>query len=429
VPGDTSTCNPPVAEWKFDEMAGTTAYDTSENQNNGTLNGNPIWTGLGKVGSAVNFDGSDDFITMGDDSNLNVGTEDFTLNLWVWIDSNQNNSYPQLIFKGGWGGTTQPGYNLYYNNANGSLSFRTKYADLGSEYTSNYDLSADNLLDQWIHISCSVDRSNYQRLYINGLVRDQDDISSQSAISLTNTQSFFVGGTGYPFKGKIDDVKIYDYARTPAQVAWDYNRGKPVGWWRMDEGEGTTVYDHSGNGNNGTMTNMDPATDWVDGKINTALDFDDGSDYVNIPNPDELSDEHVTVSSWVKVDVMENWHNFVANSWGADDPAGWLLYASANGPVFGLWNSTGQKNASVTMDLTDGWHHVVGVYDGSQVKTYVDGVLRSSLNASSITLETSANLTIGGSTDGFVDDVRIYNYALTPLQIKEIYNGGAVNYR
>jgi hypothetical protein len=197
----------------------------------------------------------------------------------------------------------------------------------------------------------------------------------------------------------------------------------------MDEGEGTTVYDHSGNGNNGTMTNMDPATDWVDGKINTALDFDDGSDYVNIPNPDELSDEHVTVSSWVKVDVMENWHNFVANSWGADDPAGWLLYASANGPVFGLWNSTGQKNASVTMDLTDGWHHVVGVYDGSQVKTYVDGVLRSSLNASSITLETSANLTIGGSTDGFVDDVRIYNYALTPLQIKEIYNGGAVNYR
>jgi hypothetical protein len=423
VPGDTSTCNPPVAEWKFDEMAGTTAYDTSGNGNDSTAwNGSPSWT-EGRFGSALDFDGSGDSgIEVGSPSGL-TGTA-FTAE--AWIDGTNQDAVTRIINYGD--STTNYGGFIIGQNADGTLRTFIDTTGTGSWDGLN---SVGTVNDSnWHHVVLVYDGTN-RYIYIDGAKDSSTDVPAGYNSTPPNP-ILTIGQGSYNIEeheGKIDHVQIYDYARTPAQIAWDYNRGKPVGWWRMDEGEGTTVYDHSGNGNNGTMTNMDPATDWVDGKINTALDFDDGSDYVNIPNPDELSDEHVTVSSWVKVDVMENWHNFVANSWGADDPAGWLLYASANGPVFGLWNSTGQKNASVTMDLTDGWHHVVGVYDGSQVKTYVDGVLRSSLNASSITLETSANLTIGGSTDGFVDDVRIYNYALTPLQIKEIYNGGAVNYR
>jgi len=69
------------------------------------------------------------------------------------------------------------------------------------------------------------------------------------------------------FPGKIDHVRIYDYARTPAQIAWDYNRGAPVGWWKFDKGEGLTAYDSSGNENNGTLQTSMTNDDWVTGKL------------------------------------------------------------------------------------------------------------------------------------------------------------------
>ena len=55
IPGDTSTCDPPVGQWNFDEKSGTTAYDTSGNGNDGTLTNGPSWA-RGKFGSALSFD-------------------------------------------------------------------------------------------------------------------------------------------------------------------------------------------------------------------------------------------------------------------------------------------------------------------------------------------------------------------------------------
>ena len=71
------------------------------------------------------------------------------------------------------------------------------------------------------------------------------------------------------------------------QIALDitdkiYNNTNLVGSWHLNEGSGaTTAADTSGNGNNGTLTNMDPATDWVNGKFGKALDFDGSDDYVD----------------------------------------------------------------------------------------------------------------------------------------------------
>ena len=56
-----------------------------------------------------------------------------------------------------------------------------------------------------------------------------------------------------------------------------------IGHWKLDESAGTTAADSSGNGNDGTLTNMDPATDWfpTGGQVNGALDFDGVDDRVN----------------------------------------------------------------------------------------------------------------------------------------------------
>ena len=54
-----------------------------------------------------------------------------------------------------------------------------------------------------------------------------------------------------------------------------------VGYWNFQEGTGTTAYDKSGKRNHGTLTNMDPTTDWVDGKLGGGLDFDGSDDYIH----------------------------------------------------------------------------------------------------------------------------------------------------
>ena len=67
---------------------------------------------------------------------------------------------------------------------------------------------------------------------------------------------------------KIDNLKIYNYARSTAQIAWDYNRGGPVGWWKMDECQGSSLIDSSGNSNTGTITIGSSGTQTAVGNCN-----------------------------------------------------------------------------------------------------------------------------------------------------------------
>jgi hypothetical protein len=96
----------PVAHWKFDEGNGTTTYDSTNNNNDGTLGDGscspgsgtcPTWT-TGKFGSALSFDGVDDYVEVPDDVSLNFGTGDFTLEAWVnGVAANQTSDYPEAF--------------------------------------------------------------------------------------------------------------------------------------------------------------------------------------------------------------------------------------------------------------------------------------------------------------------------------------------
>src|SRR3989344_5194629 len=84
-----------------------------------------------------------------------------------------------------------------------------------------------------------------------------------------------------------------------------------VGYWNFNDGSGTTAEDKSGQGNNGTLTNMDPATDWVDGKVGSgALDFDGSNDYVDLVNKSNLEDMvsnanvNKTLSVWFNANTL-----------------------------------------------------------------------------------------------------------------------------
>jgi hypothetical protein len=73
-----------------------------------------------------------------------------------------------------------------------------------------------------------------------------------------------------------------------------------AGWWKLDESSGASTADASGNGNNGTLTNMS-GTEWTAGQRANALQFDGTNDYVSISDTDSLDiTSSITIATWIR---------------------------------------------------------------------------------------------------------------------------------
>lgn len=81
---------------------------------------------------------------------------------------------------------------------------------------------------KWHHTACVLDRTSQRlRLYVDGVEQGSSDASSLAGIDLNASSGISISSSPYT-QGLIDHLKIYNYARTPAQIAYDYNRGQPV---------------------------------------------------------------------------------------------------------------------------------------------------------------------------------------------------------
>jgi len=413
VPGSTDPCSHPVAEWRFDEGVGTTAYDTSGNNINLRIyNATPT---VGKIGRALNFNSSSNsyLISSSDPGVMSSGT----YSLWVkpstinanmgWIDSNFD------IFQ--WTGNL-----LYFRAGNQS-----------SVSISNWSTNT------WHHLSLTWNGSNYYG-YIDGK-EVTSGVQSGSRSGLINLGRV---DNNYYFNGSIDQVRIYNYARTPAQIAWDYNQGAPVGWWKFDECQGTTIHDSSGNANHGTLsigasgTQTTPGTcttsgSWATGatgKFNSSLSFDGTDDKISIGSTSITIGNDFSISSWIKT-VSSFQRPIVSNR-----STGRMYYGLTSGKGFVYYNGASPANVNGNAIVNDNnWHHLVFVRSGINSTIYVDGQIDKSITQTGY-IVSSSPLSIGYDQPnseyfpGLIDDVRIYNYALTPDQIKQIYNSGAINF-
>ena len=405
VPGDSTSCAAPVGEWKFEEGKGTAANDSSGNAYTGTLTTGPTWT-TGKTGKGINFDGSDDFVDVGT-STSSVKTVSF----WV---------YP----------TTTTEYPIDIN---------------GTAYI-------------WINAgTVTAQGFTSPTIYVNGVVSSTISANRWQYVVVTtgtglNASDFDIGrieGVGN-HEGKIDNVRIYDYARSAAQVAWDYNRGGPVGYWKMDECSSSSANDSSGNGNIGTITTgasgtqtsvgtcttVDTATAWYNGrtgKYNYSLNFDGTDDYVSVA--DMSFTDKIAISVWAKANSVSIGFKHVVG-----EHPGWFISGDGDTSYMRCGIDTGTEtivNFDTFSNIGTSWHHYVCVYDGSNIYTYLDGKFKNS-SAKTGTITSTGSTRIGvyygeiSSTydwNGQIDDVRIYNYALTATQIKLLMNqGGTIRY-
>jgi hypothetical protein len=200
-----------------------------------------------------------------------------------------------------------------------------------------------------------------------------------------------------------------------------------VSWWSA-EGNANDII----GGNSGTLN----GAGFTNGEVGQAFTFN-GTSYVSVPDSSSLDGftNRITIEAWVKV------NSFAGPGWDGILTKGnssWQLrrYGSSSTAAFstaGLSNSDlgGQKN------INDGlWHHIAGVYDGTYKFLYVDGKLDASVPATGTIAQNNYPVYIGGNAqtqgnlpgyfwNGLIDEVSIYNRALSSNEIAAIYNAGS----
>ena len=295
---------------------------------------------------------------------------------------------------------------------------------------------------QWYHIAVTHDNVAKEiRFYRDG-IHVGTATYADSALNVTAGNAYLGGYQGDTrFRGKIDDVKLYNYVRTQAQIAWDHNKGAPVAYYRFDESSGTDAYDDTGNNNatvtigaTGSQTTIAAAhTASATGKYGRCMSFDGTDDYADITNTFTPTDDF-TLSVWVKKSTSQSSYKAVVSTEpyaGTDNFGIW-----SNGDVWYIQAAGASNSVYITSDaITYGsWTHLSLVYDSNSspyVKFYINGVLADSSTDDPGTL-TARQLHIGmysGSNyfDGLIDDVRVYNYARTAAQVMQDYNAGAAS--
>jgi hypothetical protein len=197
----------------------------------------------------------------------------------------------------------------------------------------------------------------------------------------------------------------------------------------MDEGSGTTVYDQSGNGNNGTIYN---GATWVDGKYGKALSFDGVNDYVKIPYAASLMPPEITVAAWInqKSATDADYKMEIVAPYGGTY-AGYALrvgMARVNG-LYGNGVNEWQVCSGLTYYSLNTWHLIAMTYKPyNKAVVYLDGN-EDREGAIGATAPLAQDRFIGAADiasyvfNGTIDEVRIYSRALTADEISDLYSG------
>lgn len=205
-----------------------------------------------------------------------------------------------------------------------------------------------------------------------------------------------------------------------------------IGWWKLDDGSGSTAVDSSVSGNNGTLIN---SPTWTTGHINGALQFSAGSSQKVTANTTAIGGlTTASIAGWINRSSTGNQVHFGAGSIDANNRFSFQWYTDGN-IYCAFGNASSIQYAFCALSGT-GWHHVAMTFDGSlsgnsKIKIYIDGVAQTpSFNTSPPTALPSSgsfgNFVIGvdavGSsfTTGIIDDVRIYNRVLATADVSAL---------
>jgi len=374
---------PPIGWHKLDETTGTSASDSAGSAGTGTITGSTTWT-AGKYGNALSFGGSA-YTSITDNNALDL--DSMTLEAWIKIDnSNTNNG---IIYKGDMSGS-QGSYSLgFYTGANTKLVFRLN----GSTSEGSGQLTSATALNtgQWYHIAATYNRTN-MKIYIDGV---QDASNSYSTVVTANNDALRLGcyyNSSYCLNtGKMDDVRIYNYARTLAEIR------------DIDMVGTSTLLDENNLSHLRVTNNIDL------GALNAPFSW-----------------EYTIKPTGTTTKPVIAWGALGTTPTPTTGANGWIM-GSGTDIFTDLKPPSGSAQYPNESQITNAkFNHVVMTYNGSTISHYLNGALVNTSSSVSTPPSTALPLSVGFHYPnsyfiGEIDDVATYNTALTAQEAHDSF--------
>ena len=405
---------------------------------------------------SVSLDGTDDYLTT-NESNL-ATSGDCTISLWFNSASLPGNGAYDYMF------SLTDSRATGKDRAIGIRGTGTHAQIVANTYASGWNLPFTNTsisASTWYHVAV-VFTSGSAQVYFNGADKGSKSVAT-STIAYTQT---VIGGMLYSsanqFNGKIDEVSVFHSALSSTNITAIYNSGVPAdisslspkGWWRNGDGTGETdsgggtpantdtvgtvanqgsVNTGSGEGN---MTGTNGPTFSTDVPVEMfsrySVSLDGTDDYMDVGTVSDLngSISAVTLSAWINISSFGR----AIMSGGSSGSDRFYLQAF-NSTNFRYGSGSGFHDFTVPTISTSTWVHVGIVHNGTSATLYLNGVASSS----GVQTVESPNANYGtafkvgsyytGSTyfPGLIDEVAVFNSALSSTNITAIYNSGVPN--
>ena len=416
---DSSEALGAVGHWMLDETSGTTAADSSGNGHDGTHENGTILGESAVIGAGARFDGTNDRVRIPDDpafsSHASTG---LTAAAWIRVhnfDTDGNGQARQPIVSKGYLSEFEWALMVYDD---GRAEFTTWQAD-GSAHSAAVGGSIQ--LEQWVHVAGTHEPGVATRVYVNGVEVNSDTTFVGSTHDGTRDLFIATLESFQYLNATIDDVRVYDRALTAEEIATLVNSSGLVAHWKLDETNGATAVDSVG-GLDGTLIN---GPLWTTGQLDGALDFDGTNDYIEVPHSSDLNLQSAfTVTAWIYNDSMSDAYRVISKETNGLNDNYWIALQAGE-----LWAGVGGSffNAPATFEANT-WYHIAVSFDDAdnQVSIYVNGELSQEYSTSATISSNTDPLYIGSNWqgskfwDGALDDVRIYDRALSASQVAAI---------
>lgn len=418
------------------------AIDSSGFGNDGEVFGASLTSDrFGNANSAYEFDGTNDFIEINDDEVFNTQTR--SIEFWFKKTNNtivkNNESYVEGLVWKSFDTSLDRDYSFSITNETGPFDF---YNTIGNNTTNLFQSRFEKMIipNNWYHIVGIVDSSKVIT-YINGehvltLENNGDVVFSAAPIVLGKASANFPDNKF--FKGLIDDVKFFNYEVDSSYVWESYTKG---GWPLATEDTLVAHYpfsgsaiDSSGFGNDGEVFGAILANDRF-GNPNSAYEFDGVDDYIRVSDADQLtpSNSRLSISVWFKTKFPgDRFIIYKGSSTSNREYASGVRADSLGSFQINENGSATNRDWVVTKNVIEEnvWQHLVGVWDSSTVKIYLNNKLES-VDSTDLTISnTTSDLfigTYGGAINqyafyGKIDDLKIFNVGLDSLAVSKLFH-------
>ncbi|MEY9993607.1 hypothetical protein ABIE67_005639 [Streptomyces sp. V4I8] len=449
---------PDRLSWQMDEGAGATQVTGSGGEWPAQLYAGAKPGAEGVTGNGLELDGTDDYAAS--DSPVLNTAKSFAVSVWAKLPADPTGA-PVAVAQAG---SSTSGYEIYYSTALGGWVFLRHTTDASGTGVARAvqpacasgDTACQSArVNTWTHLVAAFNYPSQQlKLYVNGTLVATAPYTTTPwdarGRTILGAASHYGTVEGF-FKGSLDEAQFFDYQITDAQVGQLYNR-VPVSSARpaklvfpLDETAEAVAL--TGRGQQAPAQLVGGATSGVGGVNGRAVQFDGVDDYATTGRPIMDTAQSFAVSAWVKLPKDKEAKAMTAVAQAGTVNPGFELYHStalggwvfireqsdtADSTVVRVTESACPANTNCAAARLGEWNHVVAVQDvdAGKILLYVNGVLEGTaafttpwLAVGRVTLGGTyrADGTLGSPLKGAMDDVRLYDRAVSDDEVKQLF--------